>query len=145
MALFGGKNKLRQWVIISLILLLVSAQLTYVFYSGFKDPDVLLDEHGIKIEGGGYSVESGYAGIAKCDTVSVLPEIYLRTNGFAASGVLKGHFKMKGIEDAMLFVDDESTPFIYLEFEKNKIVFINFEDRGKTLDLFSKIESKLRK
>ncbi len=49
---------------------------------------------------------------------------------------------MKGIEDALLFVDIETPPFIYIKL-KEKSVFINYRDSNKTLVLFDKIKLKV--
>ncbi|NJK97560.1 MAG: DUF3784 domain-containing protein [Bacteroidales bacterium] len=78
----------------------------------------------------------------KVDTVSELPEITMRTNGFQGGGVLKGHFKTRSGEVIKLFIHKNSLPYIRITGEGLKTVYLNFKSPEKTLQLLTQINSK---
>lgn len=123
-------------------MIVVGVIVAIILYSGMKAPTTHFEDNKMEISSTGYNIEFKYSDIIKVDTIHSLPEILSRTNGFGAKPIFKGHFKMKGIEDALLFVDIETPPFIYIKL-KEKSVFINYRDSNKTLVLFDKIKLKV--
>lgn len=127
-----------------LIALLSFILIAYIIYDGSKDPVVELTDDYIKIKGGVfYSVKYEFKDVVIVDTVSVLPEIRWRTNGFALMNILRGHFRTKENEKIILFVDTKSKPFIYLELNSGQKLFLNFKNPDNTIDCYSAIKNKI--
>jgi hypothetical protein len=96
----------------------------------------------IKIKQDIYEVDCKYDEIIRLDTLSSLPEINYRSNGIGLDTLLAGHFNMQGIEDAMLFLDPESPPFIHFLSKKGQHVFLNLDHHKKTIELYQKLKEK---
>jgi hypothetical protein len=67
-----------------------------------------------------------------------LPRVLLRTNGFAAAGILRGHFEVEGLGRGRLFVDAGSAPFVFVNLREG-FVFVNYGDPERTRALFEAI------
>ncbi len=112
--------------------------ITTVFYFGMKDPKVIVAH-------GKFEVKGIYGFIAdiknlKVDTVSSLPEISMRTNGFAGGGVLKGKFTLTNDEKVLLFARRHSQPFIRIMGSGERTVYISYKDPDQTRTLFNKLK-----
>jgi hypothetical protein len=124
-----------------LIITIVSAGA--LFYYGIKAPEVLVDVNQIKIKGM-YGITINVKDINQIDTISELPKIKLRSNGFAFGKTLKGHFNLsKG--KALLLIRTSNTPYIYMEYNESKILYLNLNDAIATRVLFKKIVSATHK
>ena len=60
-----------------------------------------------------------------------LPEITVRTNGVGLPTLSKGHFIVKGYGSSLLFIQNGSSPYLYIEL-KNRKIFINDKDPKQT-------------
>jgi len=136
----GDTYKIALWAFY--IMIAVGVIIGFIIYSGMKAPTTIFENNKMEISSAGYNIEFQYSDILKIDTIHSLPEILSRTNGFGASPLFKGHFKMEGIENALLFVDIEKPPFIYIKL-KEQSVFINFNDSNETIALFYQIKLKV--
>ena len=92
---------------------------------------------GLEIKGF-YGIKVNYSEILSLDTISRLPGIKLRTNGYAFGKTLKGNFMLSDNSQAKLFIKKGSSPFIHLE-TKEINLYLNFEDPYKTVVLFDSI------
>jgi len=124
-----------------LIITIVSAGA--LFYYGMKEPEVLVNVDQIQIKGM-YGVTFKVKEINQIDTTTELPKIKLRTNGFAFGKILKGHFNLsKG--SALLLIRKNNTPYVYIEYNESKILYLNLKDAMSTRVLFKKIVSATHK
>ena len=132
--------------ILSILLAVVTLSfVAALFYYGTQDPIVELAEGFIKIKGGVfYSAKIEFKDISVIETISALPKIILRTNGFSTMRSLRGHFLAKEIGRVVLFVDTKSTPFIYFELNSGKKTFLNFKKPEDTIDCYNAITNKLK-
>lgn len=71
--------------------------ITAVFYFGMKEPNVIVASGKLEVKGI-YGFTADIQNL-QTDTVNSLPEISMRTNGFAGGGVLKGKFRTQSGED----------------------------------------------
>ncbi len=68
-----------------------------------------------------------------------LPVVLMKTNGADIGNKLYGHHKLKGYNDALLFIGDQNKPHITINLINGKIILINYEDEVKTELLYQKI------
>jgi hypothetical protein len=106
--------------------------------SGRRETKTVLNETDINIKGM-YGISISYKDLIKLDTMSRLPGIKRRTNGYALGGTLKGNFRLDDKTDVKLFVVSDSPPFIFIETNEYKI-YLNYPDPGRTRELFRMIE-----
>jgi len=107
--------------------------------TGNRDPRITIFKSGFKISGM-YSLTINYSDIKQLDTLSVLPRIQMKTNGYAFGKYLKGNFRLQNKENAKLFITRRVTPYILIRTE-NLNVYLNFKVSKKTVDLFNTLTS----
>ena len=91
---------------------------------------------------GAYGFSINYSDISAIDTVSQMPNIETRTNGFALKKVCKGFFRLTDIGSASLFIDFGGSPFVRLVLKNGRVIFFNMKDRQSTIETFEKLKTK---
>jgi hypothetical protein len=86
-----------------------------------------------------YGMTLDYSDIISLDTLSVLPGIKLRTNGFASGKILKGNFLLEDKRRVKLFITKGKPPYIHFK-TMNGEFYLNLKDRNKTKDLYKQLE-----
>jgi hypothetical protein len=109
---------------------------------GNQDPKITVKNEYFVI-GGMYGGSINYTDITQLDTVSRMPAIQMRTNGYAFGKICKGNFRLKEEGYAKIFVNFNSSPFIRMRLKSEKLFYINFKDRLKTITLFMSIRDKM--
>jgi hypothetical protein len=122
-------------VLISLIVIIPAILL----FSGKKDSEVLTSENEISIKGM-YGLTIKRQDILQLDTISNLPSIRLKTNGYAFGKTMKGNFTTSDRNKVKLFVTRGVPPYIHIV-TKDLSVYLNFRDSNKTIDLFDRLKS----
>lgn len=105
--------------------------------SGLRETVVITTKSDIKIKGI-YGLTINYSDIIQLDSISKLPRIRLRTNGYAFAKTFKGNFRLQDQVNAKLFIKKGFPPYIFIKTDKIN-VYINFKNSAKTLDLFNDI------
>lgn len=118
------------WIIVAIALLFT----LILILLGNRDPGITLSKSGLKIKGM-YSLTINYSDIQQIDTISTLPRIQMRTNGYAFGKSLKGNFRLQNKENAKLFITKKSPPYILIRTDDLN-VYLNFKESKKTVDLF---------
>lgn len=109
--------------------------------SGLRETVVITTESDIRIMGM-YGLTINYSDIIQLDTISKLPRIRLRTNGFAFAKSLKGNFRLQDQEYAKLFIKAGTPPYILIR-TKELNVYLNFRDPKKATELFNIMTTNL--
>jgi len=104
-----------------------------------RDPGITLSKSGFKISGI-YGLTINYSDIQQLDTLSTLPRIQMRTNGYAFGKSLKGNFRLQNKENAKLFITKRVPLYILIRTE-NLNVYLNFKESNKTVALFKTLTS----
>ncbi len=91
---------------------------------------------------GVYGLTIKYSDIKQLDTISSLPRIYLKTNGYAFGKTLKGNFTLNDGTKAKLFITKKRPPYILIKTESD-ILYINFRNPDKTVNLFNALTTNL--
>jgi len=128
-------------IIIGLIIALLAA-IVVLTYTGTFPSRVIVDPESVQIKGM-YSVTIRRDEIHNITLEDSLPQILRRTNGFSAGGVLKGHFELKDLGRARLYVDANKPPFIYIN-TADGLVIVNQGDRQNTEKLYQTLTGSTR-
>jgi hypothetical protein len=102
--------------------------------SGLRETKVITTKSDIRIKGM-YGLTINYLDIIQLDTISKLPGIRLRTNGFAFAKNLKGNFRLQDQENAKLFLKAGTPPYILLR-TNDLNIYLNTKNPKKTRNLF---------
>ena len=106
----------------------------------YQPEKINLKENQLEISGV-YGFPINYQQIALIDTLSQMPEIEMRTNGFALGKVCKGNFKLKKTGSAILFINYNVSTFVHIKLKNGQLIYINLDNRKSTIDMFDKIKS----
>jgi hypothetical protein len=126
-------------VVLGLALVLVAAGVTAVFYFHEQPPTVTVTESRFRVANALYSEEFALAEITHLSLETRLPRIRLRTNGYAAGGTLRGHFRLDELGDGQLFVQYRHPPYVLVQ-RGAEYVFVNFADPSETIALYRRLE-----
>jgi|WetSurMetagenome_2_1015567.scaffolds.fasta_scaffold198276_2 hypothetical protein len=110
---------------------------------GNQDAKITVKNDSFVIEGM-YGGTISFANISQLDTVTWMPAIQMRTNGYGFGKICKGNFRLKDEGNAKLFVNCGSSPFIRLKLKSEKLYYFNFKERQKTIELFERLREKAK-
>lgn len=136
----GGKS---QWAGLIILLFFILFLPAYLIYYGNQELKVDLDGSSLIINGA-YGLTINNSDLKQIDTLSSLPAIRSRTNGYAFGKMLKGNFRLEDGSYVKLYIKKDSPPYINLA-TTDLVIYINFDDPVKTIDLFKKIKDTFRK
>jgi hypothetical protein len=108
-------------------------------YLQTRPPDVTITSQQLSIRSLFYGDAFPLAEITGVSLERRLPRILARTNGFAASGLLRGWFRVEGMGKGKLFVDAGSPPFLVVRL-KRSFVILNFSEPEKTQAVYTELE-----
>lgn len=121
-----------------LSILLISS---LIIIPNYLETKVQFDNTGFKIKGV-YGLTIPYTDIKKIDTVSAIPRISLRTNGYAFGKTLIGNFKLRDESHVKLFIKQGYAPYLLIKSKGRMPIYINFKDKRKTIDLYNNLKNK---
>jgi hypothetical protein len=112
-----------------LVILIVIAAILFVgsiLYWGSKKDAIRVQNQTFLIEGM-YSLEIPKEKIRSVELVDFLPELTMRTNGFAMGQVKKGYFLSKANQTIFLLVYSNQGPFLHIENTEGEHFYIDGE------------------
>lgn len=124
------KMRKRSYIISISLFIVVIGGLVALSYFSYQGYELITKEKSFEITGM-YGDEWEYEDIASIELMEKLPEVTVRTNGLGLPTLSKGYFKVKGYGSSLLFIQNGSSPYIYIELENRKI-FINDNDPEQT-------------
>jgi hypothetical protein len=133
-----NSSKRNQYLLIGGIIAVI---ILFTFYEN-QDAKITLQNDDLKINGL-YGGKIMYENIYQIDTISKMPSIKMRTNGYSFGKVCKGYFRLSEVGTAKLFINFSQTPFIQMKLKNNTLYYFNFKDRKKTIELFKGIKEKI--
>lgn len=111
-----------------------------IMYFSLQPTTVEETKDGVTINGM-YGDTFTWAQLQNATLVDELPDIAMRTNGSAVGAKLKGHFKLKSGDKAVLFVDKSKPPFITFT-ANDKLYYINLQSADETNALYAQIAAQ---
>ena len=127
-------GKRRNALLLAIILLIIG--LTSI--PTFMDTRVTIKANELTIKGV-YGLTISSSDIVQMDTISALPGISYRSNGYAMGKTLTGNFKMTDGSSAKLFIKRGSAPYLRIIAKGKVPIYLNFKERQKTIDLFNRL------
>jgi hypothetical protein len=112
--------------------------ISWMFYAHTQPPSVELSGDRFEVASGVYSIDLRLSEVAGIALVDALPRVIARTNGFAARGLRRGHFRLEGWGSGRLFINSQSPPYIVVR-TADSFVVVNFEDAGRTRELYGQL------
>jgi len=129
-------DKSNNYLIVAIVLLVMFMPFVLIF-TGKRDIKTTLTETEF-IFSGMYGLTIKYSDIKQLDTISILPVIRRRTNGFAAGKILKGSFTLADKTKVRLSIVNGSPPYIFIVTDEVRL-YLNFEDPQKTTNLYNEL------
>ena len=123
------------------IFFIVIVSVAILQLTGNKETTVITTDKGFTINGM-YGVTFNYSDIISLDTLSAMPGIKLRTNGFAFGKTLKGNFMLEDKSRVKLFIIKGAPPYIHIRSDAGEF-YLSFKDSNKTRDLYKQLEKGL--
>jgi len=110
-----------------------------MFFHSLQDNQIEISNNIIKIKGD-YGIELGAKDIKSIELVNELPEISIKTNGFALHTIKKGDFETKDGENVKLFINSKDKPIIYITTYNNKKIYYSSKN-DSSQQIFNKIKN----
>jgi len=132
-----SNSKYKNTYLFLVVVLVIIALFTLYQYQPEK---ITLKENQFEISGE-YGLPVNYSDIVVFDTISQMPGIEMRTNGFTLGKVSKGNFRLTNIGSAILFINYNVSPFVQVALKNGQVIYFNLKDRQSTIDIFDRIKS----
>jgi hypothetical protein len=139
-AAFDSSNRSGYYILASIILLGLALPIVLII-SGGKDTKLEYSDPSFTIKGM-YGMTIDYSKIIRIDTISSLPKIKSRTNGYAFGNTLKGNFKLFDQTKVKLFIEEGIPPYIFIKTDGTDL-YLNFKDTSTTIELYKKITTTI--
>jgi hypothetical protein len=98
-------------IIVAIALAIVGTVTPIVFLEG-RPPAVTIGPETFRVDGVMYGEEFPLSDITAASLEERIPRIRLRTNGYAAGGKLRGHFRLDELGDGQLFINVHTSPYV---------------------------------
>ncbi len=131
----------RSYYFLTLIIIILSVifPLGIILY-GKQEVKTEMTKSELNIKGM-YGLTIKFSDINLIDTISSLPRIKRRTNGFILGRTLKGNYTFVDSTEAKLFITMENPPYINIKTEDLNL-YLNFKDPGKTVNLYNVLTTR---
>jgi hypothetical protein len=103
-----------------------------------KPPVVTVRADGLEVESLFYGQDYRGDDVTAIELLPRLPRVEARTNGFSAGGQLRGHFRVSGLGNGMLFVDTGTPPYVLVRLREG-FVIVGLDTPGKTTALYDEM------
>jgi hypothetical protein len=123
-------------LLVGIILLVIG-----LLWLGYKENELVLENNDLKITGI-YGETIPLNAIDSIALVNELPEISVKSNGFALGTASKGHFKTKDGEPVKLLINQKSGPYILIQKADNSKLYYSSK-KLSTIRLYQQLLQKL--
>lgn len=114
-----------------------------MFYYSFQDNQIEINDNIVRIKGS-YGVDLKTNEIKSIELVNELPEISIKTNGFALHSIKKGNFKTKNGENVKLFINSDKQSIIYITTNANQKIYYSSKDESNQM-IFDQLNNEMKK
>jgi hypothetical protein len=109
-------------------------------YVHSRAPTVELTDRTFAVRVALYGTAMPFAEIEHVELVDALPAIQRRTNGYAAGGLLRGHFRLAQWGNGQLFINRDVPPYLVVR-SRDTFVVVNFEDPARTRQVYERLSA----
>lgn len=126
-----------------IIFFIVTATAVFILvqmYVHSQPPSFELTDEAFSVGVALYGADIPLSAIQRVELVDALPPIQRRTNGFAAGGLLRGHFRLAQWGNGRLFINRGAPPYLVAR-TRDTFVVVNFSDAGQTRELYKQLSA----
>ena len=109
-------------------------------YVHSQAPTIELTDRAFSVRVAFYGTAIPLADIEHVELVDTLPAIQRRTNGFAAGGLLRGHFRLAQWGNGQLFINRDVPPYLVVR-SHDTFVVVNYEDPARTRQVYERLSA----
>ncbi len=109
-----------------------------LFWSQMRPPKVAVAREGFEVETLFYGASFAAADVTAVSLETRLPRVLLKTNGFGGAGTLRGHFRVEGLGDGRLYVEEGIAPYVLVRLREG-FVIVNFREPERTRALYDEM------
>jgi hypothetical protein len=117
-------NKIGIFVLLGVLMLVLG-----LFVMGFKEDKLIFNGEKIEFQGS-YGEELAQSKVRTIELVNELPNIILKTDGFAVGSIKKGYFKTNEGEIIKLILNTDAKPYILLTMENGKKIYFSSKEKS---------------
>jgi hypothetical protein len=126
------------WRPLALLLVPLLAVVGALFWFQVQPPRVTVRLDGLEVESPFYGKVFPASDVTGISLLPTLPGVLLKTNGFGGGASLRGHFRVEGLGDGRLYVEEGFAPYVLVRLRKG-FVIVNFREPEKTRALFNEL------
>ncbi len=117
-------NKIGAFVLLAVLVFVVG-----LFVTGFKEDKLIFNVEKIELQGR-YGEELSPSKVRSIELVKQLPNIIIKTNGFALGSIKKGYFKTDEGEIIKVILNTDAKPYILLTMESGKKIYFSSKEKS---------------
>jgi hypothetical protein len=106
-----------------------------------NDPETRLTPAALEVSAAGYEAVVEWDEIRTLTLEDTLPRVQRRTNGFSFGGALRGHFRLAGLGEGLLFVQRDTPPFVLIRTEESYVI-VNYREPERTRALYERLRAR---
>ena len=110
----------------------------WIFWSQFQPPTVKVGATGFEVGTLFYGRSVSAADIVGISLEGALPRVLGKSHGFDGAGTLRGRFRLDGLGEGHLYVEDGFAPYLLVRLRQG-FVIVNFRDPERTRALFEEM------
>ena len=109
-----------------------------IFWSQIRPVKVAVAPEGFEVKTLFYGATFAAADVTAVSLETKLPRVLMKTNGFGGAGTLRGHFRVEGLGDGRLYVDEGFAPYLLVRLRQGYVV-VNFREPERTRALYDQM------
>jgi hypothetical protein len=117
------------------VLALIVAPMGALFWSTTRPVRVAVAPAGFEVETPFYGASFAASDITAVSQEATLPRVLLKTNGAGVAGSLRGHFRVEGLGEGRLYVEEGFAPYVLVRLRQGFVV-VNFREPERTRALY---------
>ena len=126
------------WKPLALVLVPLLGLVGVAFWLQVQPPRVTVRPDGMEVQSLFYGKAFPASDVTSISLLPTLPPVLARTNGFAGAGSLRGHFRVEGLGDGRLFVEQSSAPYVLVRLREGFVV-VSFREPERTRALYEEL------
>jgi len=139
----NDKKQKRKTIAAMIFMFAVFVAIAAMFFYSLQDNQIEINHNVVRIKGN-YGMEIKTNEIKSIDLVNELPEISVKTNGFALQTIKKGYFKTKNGEKVKLLVNTNKQPMIFITTNDNEKIYYSSKNKSNEI-IFNELKNSIKK
>jgi len=137
---FDGPPARREfgWKPLALVFVPLLAVLGALFWYQVQPPRVTVRPDGLEVQSPFYGKVFPASDVTGISLLPTLPRVLLKTNGFGGGASLRGHFRVEGLGEGRLYVEEGFAPYVLVRLRAGFVV-VNFREPERTRALYEEL------